>query len=110
AKRHRGPLATAAAGLEWKLNQRARVLQPIRVGRQHAAAADRRPTTLELFNRQVDALAEEPSQGALQPIRGHQSFEIAIFTAGEPEQLAVWTGRLIVDGLSRQAKKAGLAA
>ena len=77
---------------------------------QPGAAADRRAAALVLVNREVDAGTVQASQGALHPLLSHELLEVAVFAAGQVEQLSVGIGRVRVDRRADQRQQVGLTA
>src|SRR5262252_3490046 len=76
--------------------------------RESHATPDGRAATLQLVDREVDALAVEMSERPFQPFPANESLEVAVLTADELEQLSVRAAWIVVDGTARQSQKVGL--
>ena len=80
-----------------------------RLDRERCATPDGRAATLQLIDREVDALAVEMNERPFQAFSANEPLEVAVLTAGELEQLSVRAAWIVVDGTVRQSQKVGLA-
>jgi hypothetical protein len=87
-----------------------RIAQALRVDVDDAAPANRRSAALQLVDREVDALAKETRQGAFQAFLADQTFEVAVFAAGETEELAIGILPRRVDSPADERQEVGFSA
>ena len=71
--------------------------------------ANRRTTSLEFVHREIDALAIESLEGALETVLGHEPDQVAVLAAGKLEEPTVRALRSAVDGRADQLQKVGRA-
>src|SRR5947207_2318227 len=74
------------------------------------AASDRRPTALVLVDGEVYPTLIQALQRALDPVLLDQPLEVAVLTAGEPQELLIRRLGVLEDRVLDQSQKVSLAA
>jgi hypothetical protein len=109
-ERHDRAGAAGAAGLGGEVAARERVPELARLDVELRATPNGRAPTLELVDRQIDALAAERDQRSLESLRRDQPGEIAGLAAGQIEQAPVRARGMAVDALPDQLEEVSMAA
>jgi hypothetical protein len=73
------------------------------------SAPDERSAALVLIDREIDTLSQQDRQGTLESLEAHESLEVSVRAAGEPEELAIRATPVLEDGMLHRREEARLA-
>jgi hypothetical protein len=97
--------SAASAGIDGEVCGSGRIPHVARPRDDRRASPDDRPPTLELVDREIDAVSEESRERRLDALSAHQTGKVTVLAAGEREQPAIDAGGPGEDGVARELEK-----
>ncbi len=105
---YRAPGAATPAALGHEVRRQPRTEQSRGVDIDRRRASDGRASTLELVDRQIDAVRAESPQRLLEALPRDEPLEVPELAARQPKQLAVGAHGVLVDAPANQVQEVGL--